>query len=91
MINPIDSPDRCNGSCNTVDDASTKVCVLNKTKGVNVTLFNMITRITEAKTLAKRISCICKCKFDSKKCNSDKKWNNDKCQCKCDEITNVFI
>ena len=24
-----------------------------------------------------------KCKFDRKKCNSNQKWNNDKCLCKC--------
>ena len=22
----------------------------------------------------------CKCKFDGRKCNSNQKWNNDKCQ-----------
>ena len=32
-----------------------------------------------AKTLAKHISCECKCKFDGRKCNSNQKWNNDKC------------
>ena len=31
------------------------------------------------KTLTKHISCECKCKFDSRKCNSDQWWNNDKC------------
>ena len=36
-----------------------------------------------AKTLAKHISCECKCKFDGRKCNSNQKWNNDKCRCKC--------
>ena len=29
------------------------------------------------------ISCDCKCKFDSQKCNSDQMWNKDKCPCKC--------
>ena len=28
----------------------------------------------------KRISS---CKFDSRKCNSNQKWNNNKCQCEC--------
>ena len=30
----------------------------------------MITGINESKTLAKRISCECKCKFDETKCKS---------------------
>ena len=27
------------------------------------------------------MSCKCGCKFDGKKCNSNQKWNNDKCWC----------
>ena len=45
----------------------------------------MITGMNEAKTFAKYISykyvyayVICICKFNSGKCNSDQKWNNDK-------------
>ena len=40
-------------------------------------------RINESKTLAKHISCKCKCRFDGKTCNSDQWWNSDKCWCKC--------
>ena len=61
----IFSLDRCNGSCNSVNDLSAKICVPNKTKGVNVKVFNMLTKITEAKTLIAHISCDCKCKFNS--------------------------
>ena len=43
----------------------------------------MITGKTESKILTKDISSECKCKFDSRKCNSNPKWNNDKCRCKC--------
>ena len=41
----------------------------------------MITGIDESKTLTKHISCKYKCKFDGRKCNSNQKWNNDKCPC----------
>ena len=75
--------DKCNGSCYAVDDLSTKICVPSEIKDVNVKLLNMTTRINEAKTLLKHISCDCKCKFDSTGCNSNQKWNNDKCQWKC--------
>ena len=40
----------------------------------------MITENNESKILTKDKSCECKCKFDGTKCNSDQKWNNDKCQ-----------
>ena len=43
----------------------------------------MITGINESKTLAKHISCECKCNFDGKKYNSNQWWNNDKCRYEC--------
>ena len=71
------------GSCNTLNDLSNKACVLNKTEDLNLSMFNMITGINESKTLTKHISCECKCKFDGRNCNSDQRWNNDKCRCEC--------
>ena len=41
----------------------------------------MIRGINESKTWTSHISSECKCKFDGRKCNSDQKWNNDKCRC----------
>ena len=43
----------------------------------------MVTRRNESKTLAKDISCECKCKIDGSKCNSDRWQNNDKCHGEC--------
>ena len=43
----------------------------------------MTARINEAKTLAKHISLDCKCKVDSTVCNSNQRWNINKCQNKC--------
>ena len=70
--------DRCIGSCN-------KVCVLNKTEDLNLSVFNMITGINESKTLTKHISCECKCKCDGTKCISNQWWNNNKRQCECEK------
>ena len=56
------------GSCDVVDDLSMRICILSKTRQM---LKNMITRIYEAKTLIKHISCDCKCKFNSATCNSN--------------------
>ena len=39
------SLDKCSGSCNSVDDLSTKIRVWGETKDVNVRVLNMITRI----------------------------------------------
>ena len=67
------------GSFNTLNDLSTKVCVPSETKDLNLSVFNMITGINESKTLTKHVLCEFKCKLDARKCNLNKKWNNDKC------------
>ena len=77
------SLNKFNGDCNGVDSLSTETCVPCETKDLNLNAFNIITRINEVKTLAKHISCVCQCKFDSTTCGSDQKWKNDKCQCEC--------
>ena len=41
----------------------------------------MTTKINQAKTLEKHISCDSKCKFNSTACNSYQKWNNVICHC----------
>ena len=71
--------ERCISSCNTLNDLSNKLRVPNKTEDLSIHVFNMITEINESKILTKHISCKCKCKFDKRKCNSNQKWNNDKC------------
>ena len=62
--------DKCVGSCNTLNDLSNKVCVLDKTEDLNISVLNMITEINELKALTKHISCKCKCSFGEKNCNS---------------------
>ena len=64
---------KCNVNCNVVDDFSTKICLPSETKDVNVKLFNLIKGINEVKTMVKHVLCDCKCKFDSKTCNSNQK------------------
>ena len=41
----------------------------------------MIIGVNELKTLIRHIPCEYKCKFDSRKFNSNQKWNNYKCRC----------
>ena len=67
------------GCCNTLlNDLSNKVCTPNKAEYLNVHVFN-IAEINESKILAKKISC--ECKSGGRKCNSNKKWNSNKCRC----------
>ena len=48
--------DRCAGSCNALDDLSSRVFIPNETADSNLHVFNMITGINESKTLTKHIS-----------------------------------
>ena len=38
-----DNLDKCVGSCNTLNELSNRVCVSDKTEGLNLHVFNMIT------------------------------------------------
>ena len=62
--------DKCTGSFTVL---SSKICFPKETKDVNVKAFNIIKNKNEAETMAKHISCDCKCKFNSKACNSNQK------------------
>ena len=53
------SLDKCVGSCNTLDDLLSRVCVPNETEGLNLHVFDMITGSNESRTLTKHISCRC--------------------------------
>ena len=55
--------DRCVGSWNTPNDLSNKVCVLNKTEDLNLSVSKIIKGINESTTLTKHISCKCRCNF----------------------------
>ena len=65
--------DRFVSSCNTLNDLSYKVCIPNKAKELNLSIFNMITGINELKTLTKQTKTLTnwkhkrKCRFDGKK------------------------
>ena len=76
---------------------SPKICLPKETKYMNLKAFNMIKNKDEAKAMIEHISCDCKCKFNSKTCNSNQKWNNKTnqyeykhyCKCKKDYSWNL--
>ena len=78
--------DRSFGSYDTLNDKRNKISIPNKTKNLNLSVFNMITSTNESKKLMNHVSCKCKCRFDGKKCNSNQWWNNNKCRCECKKI-----
>ena len=60
------------GKCNEIlNFLSPKICLLKKTKDINVKDFSMISNKSEAKEMAAHLSCDCKCKFNTTTCNSN--------------------
>ena len=72
------SLNKCTGSCNVL---SPKICVPKEAKDIKA--FVTITNKDEAIAMIEHISCDCKCKFNSRTCKSNPKWNNKTCQCEC--------
>ena len=64
----IISLDKCCGNRNVL---SPKLYVPKKKQKTNVRAFNTITIKNETKTMTKHVSCDCKCKFNSRTCNSN--------------------
>ena len=62
---------KSDGSYNTLNDLSNRVCVPDKTEVLNIHVFNMISGKNESNFLTKYIPCKYKCRLDRKKCNSD--------------------
>ena len=54
----IISMNRCDGSCNTVEDPFARIYVPNKMEYMNPKVLNMIKGINESKTLIKNISYV---------------------------------
>ena len=77
--NPIFYPfsikvNKCNGSCNNINDPYAIICVPDIAKNLNVRVFNLMSLTNEI------------CRLDKIICNSKQRWNKDKCRCECKEL-----
>ena len=76
---------KCSGSCNTLDNPMTKLCVPNVIKRVNMQVYNFLMRLNETRDVLWQESCKCVCKLNSSVCNNKQIWNDDTCRCDCNE------
>ena len=76
---------KCSGSCNTLDNSMTKLCVPNVIKRVNMQVYNFLMRLNETRDVLWHESCKCVCKLNSSVCNNKQIWNDDTCRCDCNE------
>ena len=76
---------KCSGSCNTLDNPMTKMCVPNVIKRVNMQVYNFLMRLNETRNVLWHEICKCVCKLNSSVCNNKQIWNGDTCTCDCNE------
>ena len=77
---------KCKGSCNTISDPYTKICVPDTMKDINVKAFNLMSRTNETRHTEWHKTCKCKCRLDASICNNKQRWNDDKCRSRCKEL-----
>ena len=76
---------KCNGSCNTLDDPMARICVPNVIKNVNIKVYNFLIRLNEIFMVLWHEICKCICLLNSSVCNNKQIWNSDTCKCDCNE------
>ena len=76
---------KCSGSCNTLDNPISKICVPKIIKNVNMKVYNFLIRLNETRNVLWHESCKCVCRLNSSVCNSKQIWNSDTCRCDCNE------
>ena len=76
---------KCSGSCDTLDNPMSKICVPKFIKNVNMKVYNFLRRLNETRNVLWHESCKCVCRLNSSVCNSKQIWNSDTCRCDCNE------
>ena len=76
---------KCSGSCETLDNPMSKICVPKIIKNVDMKVYNFLIRLNETCNVLWHESCKCVCRLNSSVCNSKQIWNSDACRCDCNE------
>ena len=76
---------KCSGSCDTLDNPMSKICVSKNIKNVNMKVYNFLMRLNETCNVLWHESCKCVCRLNSSVCNSKQIWNSNTCRCDCNE------
>ena len=76
---------KCSGSCDTLDNPMSKICVPKIIKNVNMKVYNFLMTLNETRNVLWHESCKYVCRLNSSVCNSKQIWNSDTCRCDCNE------
>ena len=74
---------KCSGSCDTLDNPMSKICVPKIIKNVNMKVYDFLMRLNETRNVLWHESCKCVRRLDSSVCNNKQIWNSDTCRCDC--------
>ena len=76
---------KCNGSCDTINNPMAKLCVPGIVKRVNMQVYNFLVNFNETRNVLWHESCKSVCKLNSSVCNNKQICNSDTCRCNCNE------
>ena len=76
---------KCSGSCSNINNPYAKLCIPGVIKKLNVKVFNLMSRIYQARQILWHETCKCVCRLSVAVCNSKQICNDDKCRCECRE------
>ena len=76
---------KCSGSCNTLDNPMSKICVPKVIKNVSIKVYNFLMMLNETRNELWHESYRCVCKLNSSVCNIKQIWNSGTCRCDCNE------
>ena len=82
---------KCNGSCNSINDPYAKLCVPDAVKNINVKVFNLLSIVKETKQIEWHETCKCICRLDANVCHNKQRWNKDKWGWECKELIDKGI
>ena len=73
---------KCSSNFYNNNDPYAKFCVSDVVKDLNVIVFNLMSRTNETRHIKWHENCKCICRLDGIICNSNQRWNEDKCRWK---------
>ena len=76
---------KCNRSCDTINNPMANLCVHGIIKRVNMQVYNFLMMLNETRSVLWQESCKCVCRLNSSVCNNKQIWNSDTCRCDCNE------
>ena len=76
---------KCSGSCDTLNNPMSKICVPKIIKNIFMKVYNFLMRLNETRNVLWHESCKCVCRLNSSVCNSKQIGNSDTCRCDCNE------